>query len=318
VQFFSLLAMRVSAELERERVVHERVAGHRRMAERLAAANDGLRTAAEEKRRFMAAVIHDLRQPLATMRTTLYLLRDAEDPMERDEGMDVLEGRVVALNGMIDELLQYAEIESGRMAWRIERVDLGRLLHHCLDGFGPVLTEKNLQLQREIAPDLGEAQLDPTKLTHVVGNLVANAIRFTPAGRVTVRARSSPPSRGNRWRLEVEDTGIGIAREELSRIFHEFYQVPIPDGATGGRGDGAKQQDLLSRTPCSPSASLRGVTTPSPARPVTSIPAGHGLGLAIVRHLCSAMGARVTVASEPGRGTRFALQLPRRMRLPKG
>jgi signal transduction histidine kinase len=249
--------------------------------------------------------------------------------MERDEGMDVLEGRVIALNGMIDELLQYAEIESGRMAWRIERVDLGRLLHHCLDGFAPVLTEKNLQLQREIAPDLGEAQLDPTKLTHVVGNLVANAIRFTPAGSVTVRARPAPPSRGNRWRLEVEDTGIGIAREELSRIFHEFYQVPIPDGATGGRGrssasegaaeqGAAKQQDLLSRTPCTPSASLRGVTTPSPARPVTSIPAGHGLGLAIVRHLCGAMGARVTVASEPGRGTRFALQLPRRMRAPKG
>jgi signal transduction histidine kinase len=273
LQFAALLAMRVGAELERERAVQERLAVERAMVEELAAANERLRIAAEEKRHMMAAVVHDLRQPLTTMRTVLYLLRDEADPRERDECVTLLEGRVAILAAMIEDLLQYAEIESGRTPWRIERLDLGEMLHACLDAFLPALAEKQLTLRREIAPDLGEIETDRTKLAHVVNNLLANAAKFTHAGSVTVRARAL----GERWQLEVADTGVGIPAEELSRIFDEFYQA-------GG-------QD--------PTGSA-------------ALPSGRGLGLAIVRHLCGAFSAEIAVESEPGTGTCFRLLFPYR------
>jgi signal transduction histidine kinase len=276
VQFVSLLAMRISAEMERERAIEERLAEQKAMVARLAEANAKLLATAEEKRRFMATVIHDMRQPLTAMRTTLYLLRETVADPEDAESVAMLEERVTAMNLMVEELLQYAEIESGRVRWRLEPVNVDALLSECVSTIAPTLAEKGLGLTFDVAPDLGAVQADRGKLAHIVGNLLSNAVKFTAAGSVAIRARCDGPD----WRMEVEDTGVGIPPECLERIFEEFFQAPPP-------------------------------MTTGTAR----IAPGRGLGLAIVRHLCNAMGATVSVTSEPGRGTCFRLCFPREPRV---
>jgi signal transduction histidine kinase len=271
VQFMSLLAMRVSAEVERERSIESRLAEHRELNQRLAEANQGLQTAAEEKRRFVATVIHDLRQPLTAARTAAHLLRDEDCPEEQDACLDLLEDRLRALGGLVEELARYSEIEAGRLPWRPERVELRALLTRCLTGARLLVPERDdhVRLVDAIDSDLGCADVDPDQLGHIVNNLLSNALKFTPMGTVTLRAHSVDTEQ---WCLEVVDTGIGIASEHRERIFDEFYQVPV-----------AQRPDRR----------------------------GLGLGLSIVRHLCIAAGAHLSVASEPGRGARFTVRFPR-------
>jgi signal transduction histidine kinase len=294
VQFMQLLAMRVSAEFERERAIRERIAEQRAMVEQLSAANQRLQTAAEEKRRFVAGVIHDLRQPLAAMRMELHLLRTITDAGERAESLATLEERVSALTTMVEELMSYAEIESGRISWRIERIDLPPFLHRLLDGFETAARARGLTLRREIARDLGEAVTDPSKLTHILGNLLSNALKFTAQGGVTVRARR----RERAWEIEVADSGSGIAAEALPHIFEEFYQAPRSDSRQPEAGDGEAP----------PVAGKR--VAAIAARTLPQMPPGRGLGLAVVRSVSAAMGASIDVASEPGRGTCFRLRFP--------
>jgi two-component system, OmpR family, sensor kinase len=280
VEFLSLLAMRVSAELERERAIEGRLAEERSLVARLEAMNAQLRRADEEKRRFIATVIHDLRQPLTAMRTMVHVLRSDLPIEERDEALDLLDNRLVAMSGMLNELLEYARIQAGQVPWHLEAADLGALLNDCLDGFASEAADRSVRLERDLDPALGGARTDRARLCHVIGNLVSNALKFTARagrpegeGRVVVRARSAGEER---WILEVEDNGTGMEAEELDRIFEEFYQGKT--AREGGSRDGGR---------------------------------GLGLGLAIVQHLASAMGAEVSVESRPGEGSRFRLTFPR-------
>ncbi len=115
IRFMSLLAMRVSAEVQRERAILERVREIRCAAETMAELNARLQATAEEKRRFVSMVIHDLRHPLATMQTLFYLLRTEEDPVERELYLDTLDNRAHSLAIMLDGLMQYQKIEAGHM-----------------------------------------------------------------------------------------------------------------------------------------------------------------------------------------------------------
>jgi signal transduction histidine kinase len=281
IEFLSLLAMRVSAELERERVIEGRVAEEHALVVRLERANAQLRRADEEKRRFIAAVIHDLRQPLTAMRTMVHLLRSEQPEAERSECLDFLNERLIGMGEMLNELLEYARIQAGQVPWRLEATNLRLLLNQCLDGFASEAAGQGVALCRELDPDLGESRTDRTRLCHIVGNLVANAIKFSARaeerdgpGRVIVRACSEGPAS---WRLEVEDNGIGMVPAEVERIFDEFYQGSQAR-ASEARAGYAK---------------------------------GLGLGLSIVRHLGEAMGGCITVRSAPGAGTCFALTFPR-------
>ena len=223
IQFMSLLAMRVSAEVERERTAMARVEEHRLAAERTGSLVAQLRASAEEKRRFVSMVIHDLRHPLATMQTVLYLLRAEDNPAERDLYLDTMENRTRALTGLLDGLTQYHQIEAGRIPLQLRALELSPHLHQCVKNFTPDLTECAVQCHCEIAPDLGTVMMDGDKLTHIVLNLLSNALKFTPEGRIRVRAYPAPPCS---WTLEVEDTGIGIRPGDQEKIFEEFYRSP--------------------------------------------------------------------------------------------
>jgi signal transduction histidine kinase len=282
--------MRVSAELERERLIEARVAGERALVERLEAINATLRRADDEKRRFMATVVHDLRQPLTAMRTTLYLLHGEDDPAARREALAQLEDRLAAVQGLVEELAEYARIEAGQVPWKVERIDLVRLLEHAVDGFEAEAGQRRVRLRRQLDPELGEAWTDAAKLRHVVSNLLSNAIKFSARpvggeegpsvrsesrwGSVCVRAAGEG---ADGWRLEIQDDGVGIPPTAIGRVFEEFYQGP-------------EARACEQRAGCAP---------------------GLGLGLAIVRHYAAAMGAELEMQSEPHAGTQFTLRFPR-------
>ena len=233
IQFLSLLAMRVSAELERERMIEARIAEQCAYAERLAVLNQRLRDTAEEKRKFVSMVIHDLRHPLTTLRTSLYLLRIETDQKQRHAHLDMLEKRTRALATLLDELVLYDQIETGRSLLKIEEVDLEVLVCACVEEAAGVASEQAMPVHCEIAPDLGTAHIDGGKLKHILLNLVANALKFTPEGRIIVRAY---PVDAERWRLEVEDTGIGMTSCEQQRAFEEYFACAEERG--GGMGLG--------------------------------------------------------------------------------
>ncbi len=284
VQFLSMLAMRASAELERERMIEARIAEEQATAAQLAELNAQLLQTAEEKRRFVATVIHDLRQSVAAIRTLLFVLAQQDDAVERADCQRILNERILSLNEMVDELLEYVRIEASQKPPELEAVELSKFLARLTEEFQPDAQLRQVQLDVDVA-GLGMAMTDPTRLSQVVRNLLGNAIKFTvrdpaedsPArepGWVAVRARDLD---GSRWQLQVEDNGIGIAGEYVPRIFEEFYQAPQAHA-------------------CEVQANY---------------PRGWGLGLAIVKHSCTSLGATVEVSLRLEGGTCFSLTFPR-------
>ncbi len=124
IQFLSLLAMRVGAELERERLIEARISEHREHAKQL-------EETALEKRRFVSMVIHDLRHPLTSMRTYLYLLRTEQNADNLAAHLDAVENRTRALSTLLDELIEYDQIEAGKPMLKIEKIDLSSLIRTC-------------------------------------------------------------------------------------------------------------------------------------------------------------------------------------------
>lgn len=279
-EFMGLLAMRVNAEIERERLIEQRVAETQAAADRLAELNVQLLQAVEARTRLIDMVVHDLSQPISALRTTLFLLRGEEDPAEREECLELIRGRVEAIAALADELLEYGAVRSGRLPWRPERLRLGPFLEACTAEVRTEAPQRGVELELELDERLGTTWSDPAHLRHIVRNLFSNAVKFSARppesgelGRVIVRAG---PAGAGEWRLEVRDNGIGMAPEVAARIFDDFYQEPearVHAVQAGGER-------------------------------------GRGLGLAIVRHLCEAMGARIEVESEPGRGSCFRVAFP--------
>lgn len=226
IQFLSLLAMRVSAEIERERMIDARISEHRRYARQL-------EETAAEKRDFVSMVIHDLRHPLTAMRTSMYLLRSELDANRRSAYLDVLENRTRALGTLLDELIIYDQIEAGKPMFSIEEVELAAMIRDCVSEIGGVSDEQPVPVICDIGTDLGRAEIDAGKLRHILINLVANALKFTTDGCVTVRAH---PIGCEFWRLEVEDTGIGMNDDEQQLAFEAYYSGSSQD--SGGIGLG--------------------------------------------------------------------------------
>lgn len=286
IRFLSLLAMRVSAELERAALLEQRVAlleerntqldrmaqEQRVIAQQLADLNTQMRAQAEEKRHFVNMVIHDLRHPLTSIRTTLSLLALERHKKQRMADLRTLENRTRALNTLLDELVLYDRIEHGRSLLCIEPIDLATFLPACVEEITGDAEDRAVPVRCEIAADLGDVALDRSKLRHILLNLISNALKFTQEGCVTVRAR---PENAAQWRLEVEDTGTGMTSTVRERAFEEYFS-----GAGGEHS-------------------------------------GIGLGLAIAHRLATALEAKMTLRSLPGQGTLFQLIFPRCLHSPE-
>jgi signal transduction histidine kinase len=212
---------------------------------------------------------HELRTPLAIVRGYAELLDSGELgalPPEQQASVSVMARRARMLSKMLDDLLAILTAETGESARH--SIDLRPLVEGMVADFQAVVRQARLTIVADLEPAAPAIQGDMIQLRRMLDNLLSNAVKFTPAGgQITVRLH-----RINRHvKLEVADTGIGIPREKLARIFERFYQV---DGSTTRRYGGV------------------------------------GLGLALVKEIVESHGGTVAVESEVERGTTFCVTLP--------
>ena len=196
--------------------------------------------AGREKAQFMANVSHELRTPLQGIVGLSELMAKGilGDTTERQRAAMVeLKASAIKLRDLIDDLLQLASYDAGKLDVKLTRVAVADLVPAWIASGRRLLAGKTLTLEHELAPDLPVIVTDRGKLNQIVLNLVSNAIKFTPeGGRITVRARRCAEIGVE---IEVEDDGIGIPAGERERIFEEFHQVDgSPSREHGGAGIG--------------------------------------------------------------------------------
>ncbi len=223
------------------------------------------------KSKFLANMSHELRTPLNAIIGFSELLEDEMvgtlQPQQKEFVRNVLtSGR--HLVQLINDILDLAKIEAGKVELHFEWSPLPALLDSVLTVLAPLAHKKGVELACSLQPDLPELYADPVRLKQVLYNLLSNGIKFTPrGGQVRLLARAVE----RQLELMVEDTGIGIRAEDLSRLFREFERL------------GSPLQDSQE---------------------------GTGLGLALTKHLVELHGGTIAVSSEPGQGTRVTVALP--------
>ena len=236
----------------------------------LTAARAQAEAASRHKSDFIANVSHELRTPLnAIIGLSDMLLEDADkpDPRELKESLPRIGAAAKHLLGLINELLDLSTIEAGRMHVELSRFSPASLAEESVATLAPIARQKGLTLLVSYPNDLPEIESDMQRVRQILINLLGNAIKFTDVGEVRLDVSAA----GTRVRFAVDDTGPGIASEDINRLFQEFTQLDA-----------------------------------SPTRKF----GGSGLGLALSRRMARLVGGDVTLASEVGRGSTFVLELP--------
>ncbi len=242
----------------------------------------------ERARRDMVANVgHELRTPIATIKLLVETLQSEPPPPIAQRMLGQLDDELSSMTHLVDELRELAQIESGRLAMRMQPADVHAVVEHAVERLRPQAERRDLQLATEIAPDLPHALIDDERIEQVVLNLLNNALKFTPAGgTITVHVRCAGHGADVSARemdevrkmhgqqavlVAVSDTGIGIPLGEQERVFERFYKVDR--ARTRNRG-------------------------------------GTGLGLAIAKHVVERHAGSIWVDGEEGRGSTFTLLLP--------
>ncbi|HTR37037.1 MAG TPA: ATP-binding protein [Bryobacteraceae bacterium] len=218
--------------------------------------------------RFLAQMSHEIRTPLNGIIGLSRLLEEVQDPVEVQPTARLLRSSGDALLRVINDILDFSKIDAGKLDLETAPFQLRECLMDCAGLFQGKAAEKDLRLACDLAPELPEwVAGDETRLRQVILNLVSNAVKFTGAGEVVLSA--AVESRDEAFYIigvEVRDTGIGIAGDELPHLFTSFTQADASISRRFG---------------------------------------GTGLGLAISKCLVELMGGRIGVESQPGQGTRF-------------
>jgi len=237
----------------------------------LEAERDKVAQLSRARQALVASVSHELRTPVATVRGYLESIqaRDAA-PETLAHDLTVMGTEILRLQRLIDDLFTLSRAEVKALALDVQPIALGTVVQRRLDALTPLAWEReHIELVAEMPEDLPLIHADEGRLDQILTNLLRNALRHTPPGGIiVVRAEAEPKV----VRLDVCDTGEGIAPEELSHIWERFY-----------RGEEARTQDQH----------------------------GAGLGLALVKELTEAMGGTVDVQSTVGEGCCFTVWLPR-------
>src|SRR5438034_5890146 len=176
----------------------------------------------EQRRNFMADVTHELRTPLSVIRGQAEAILDGVYPADTAHLAPILDA-TQTLDRLVEDLKTLVETDAGNLVLHKEPTDLGVLVHDTVESFRPQADSKGISLTSELAPNLPPKEVDPARIRQVVGNLLSNAIRHTPAGgSVKVVVDSSG--------ITVADTGEGIQSELLPHVFERFAKGPNSTG----------------------------------------------------------------------------------------
>ncbi len=235
----------VRAVGEGERDVDIRTGARDELAELAGAANrmagqlaerEAERDAADGARRdLIAAVSHDLRTPLTSLRLLAGAIEDdLVDRETRERYLGQMSVHLASLSALIEDLFELSRLEAGDIQWSMSQVALDELVVETVEAMRPHAAEHGVAVAAALEGSVAAARANPEQLQRVLRNLIQNAIRHTPAdGSVTVAAESH----GGSVEIEVADTGAGVAPEERERVFEPFYRGGH-DGARGGDGSG--------------------------------------------------------------------------------
>ncbi|MEZ5644197.1 MAG: ATP-binding protein [Burkholderiaceae bacterium] len=240
----------------------------------LAASREEALAAVKAKAGFLAVMSHEIRTPLNGVVGMTELLRDTPLTPAQQELMGVLSVSSEQLLSVVDDILDFSRIESGKLTLEDRPFDLRAAIGSAVDMVRMKAEEKGLHLGLHVAPTVPDAvRGDVTRLRQVLLNLLANAVKFTAQGEVTLRVwcDSGLSATDAALHFSVTDTGVGIRPERLGELFQPFAQ-----------GDTS----------------------------TTRIYGGTGLGLMICKHLVAMMGGQIGVSSEPGAGSTFRFDLP--------
>ncbi|HYN22104.1 MAG TPA: ATP-binding protein [Thermoanaerobaculia bacterium] len=244
----------------------------RRKNEEIAEQYKRVRETNRLKSEFLANMSHELRTPLNAIIGFSELMHDGRIGPVSEEQKEYLGDILTSsrhLLQLINDVLDLSKVESGKLEFQPESVDLAQIVREVRDILRTLASQKRIEVEVAVDPGVTGIVLDPAKLKQVLYNYLSNALKFTPDdGRVAVRVM---PEGAGEFRIEVEDTGIGIKLEDLDRLFVEFQQL---DASL------AKKY------------------------------AGTGLGLALTKRIVEAQGGRVGVRSTPGQGSVFFAVLP--------
>jgi two-component system sensor histidine kinase BaeS len=225
-----------------------------------------LAEAEQLKRTFLMSVSHELRTPLTAIRGHVEALREGivTEPDQVQSSLDIVAAETDRLERLVGDVLDLAKLQAHRFTVRHEEVDLGRVLDHVHGAFAEEARRREIDYRVEAEGEAPVIVSDGDRVLQVISNLLSNAFRWTPdGGRVDLQLAAS----NGAVRVDVVDSGPGIAAQDRERIFEPFISQDVD---------------------------------------------GTGLGLPIARELALALGGRVELTSEPGRGSRFRLVLPAR------
>ena len=242
----------------------------RRMQEVVQLRATELEDANRVKDEFLATMSHELRTPLTSIMGWARLLGSNRlSKKEKERAVQVIQRNAEAQSKLIEDLLDVSRIITGKLRIEVQPVSFATITESVLNSLGPALEAKQLRLEKTIDPTAGPILGDPSRLQQIVTNLLSNAIKFTPAeGQIEVYLRRDD----SHVRLEISDTGVGIAAEHIPYIFERFRQVD--------------------------SSNVRAHS-------------GLGLGLAIVDHLVRQQGGTVSAESDGvGKGATFIVEFP--------
>ena len=242
-------------------VLFSDISERKRSEQQLRQLADNLSEMDRRKTEFLATLAHELRNPLAPIRNGLQIMRLAADkPATVSRVRDVMERQVNQMVHLVNDLLDVARITRGQIELRLERTDLKTIIAGAVETSMPLIEASRHQLQVQLAEEPLPLDADPTRLAQVLGNLLNNAAKYTPAGgHISLRARRD----GNEALIEVKDSGVGIPAESIATVFDMFTQVGQNMGrAQGGLGIGLSLVRRLaelhggSATAASPGAGL--------------------------------------------------------------
>ncbi|MBN2097737.1 MAG: GAF domain-containing sensor histidine kinase [Candidatus Omnitrophica bacterium] len=279
LEILSILAGQIAGGLENVRLYEQLWHSHQdleqRVAERtkeLALANEKLKKIDKLKSEFVSAVSHELRTPLTSIKGYAAILmagKLGEVPEAVKERLKKINLHSDTLTKMVNDLLDISRIEAGKVTMKLQSLNIKEAVTEAVDLIAPQLKEKKIQLSIEVAENLPSCLADKIQLERVLTNLLGNALKFTgEKGKISLKAKEEKDA----LQIDVQDSGIGIAKEELSNIFEEFYRAD---------------------------------------NPINQKVKGTGLGLALVKRIIEAHQGKIWVSSEPKKGTTFSFTLPK-------
>jgi two-component system sensor histidine kinase BaeS len=223
------------------------------------------------RKQFFADAAHELKTPIAVIKGNLEAMLDGVVPMERDKIASLFEESAF-LNRIVDDIRYLALADSGQLVLHKKEADMQAIVEVCAERVGPALREKEQKLVREGSTDPLMTVIDADRMTQVIYNLLVNAGKYTQnGGTVGIVTERSTDNGAEYFKVTVWDNGNGISAQDVPHVFERFYRADKSrDKKTGGTG----------------------------------------LGLAIVKKIVELHGGRVGVKSEPGKGSRFYIEIP--------